>query len=55
MRKKLRRSISDLPGGRGVLWHIHPFMACELQDEFSFEKAIKYGLVPMIWQSESPE
>jgi predicted AAA+ superfamily ATPase len=53
--RKLRRSVTDLLGGRALLRQMGPFMACELKDEFSLEKALKTGLVPLIWESETPE
>jgi len=52
--RKLRRSVSDLLGGRGLLRQMGPFMASELQEEFSLEKALKTGLVPLIWESTDP-
>lgn len=53
--RKLRRNVGDLLGGRALLRHMHPFIGLELKKEFSLEKALKYGLIPMIWQSENPE
>jgi hypothetical protein len=29
-------------------------MAHELKEEFSLEKALQFGLVPMVWQSQEP-
>lgn len=52
--RKLRRSVGNLLGGRALLRHMAPFMASELKEEFSMEKALQFGLVPMIWQSEEP-
>ncbi|MCB1115558.1 MAG: ATP-binding protein [Chlamydiia bacterium] len=53
--RKLRRSVGDLLGGRALLKTMPPFLASELQDRFSLEKALKHGTVPMIWQSENPD
>jgi len=53
--RKLRRSVGDLLGGRALLRHMNPFMASELKEAFSLTRALKHGLVPMIWQSEDPE
>lgn len=53
--RKLRHSVGDLLGGRALLRHMPPFLASELKEEFSMEKALRYGLVPMIWQSKDPE
>lgn len=53
--RKLRRSVSDLLGGRALLRQMGPFLASELGDQFSLEKALKIGLIPLIWESENPE
>ncbi len=53
--RKLRRSVSDLLGGRALLRHMGPFLASELGREFSLEKALKIGLIPLIWESSDPE
>lgn len=53
--RKLRRSVGDLLGGRALLRHMHPFLASELKKEFSLEKALRYGLVPLVWQSVDPQ
>lgn len=52
--RKLRRSVGDLLGGRALLRYMHPFLASELGDRFSIEKALQYGMVPMIWESKEP-
>lgn len=52
--RKLRRSVGDLLGGRALLRHMSPFCSWELKDDFSIQRALKIGLVPMIWQSEDP-
>lgn len=53
--RKLRRSVSDLLGGRALLRQMGPFLASELGSEFSLEKALKTGLIPLIWESLRPE
>lgn len=30
-------------------------MACELKEEFSLEKALKIGMLPLVWESEEPQ
>ena len=52
--RKLRRSVSDLLGGRALMRQMGPFLASELGTEFSLEKALKTGLIPLIWMSENP-
>ncbi len=53
--RKLRRSVSDLLGGRALLRQMGPFLASELGSAFSLQKALKTGLIPLIWDSSSPE
>jgi predicted AAA+ superfamily ATPase len=53
--RKLRRSVSDLLGGRALLRQMGPFLASELKESFSLEKALKTGLIPLIWESTHPE
>jgi predicted AAA+ superfamily ATPase len=53
--RKLRRSVSDLLGGRALLRQMGPFLASELKENFSLEKALKTGLIPLIWESSDPE
>ena len=53
--RKLRRSVSDLLGGRALLRQMGPFLASELKEAFSLEKALKTGLIPLIWESTNPE
>ncbi len=52
--RKLRRSVSDLLGGRALLRQMGPFIASELKETFCLETALKTGLIPLIWQSSDP-
>lgn len=53
--RKLRREIGNLLGGRLLLRYMTPFIASELGPAFSLSKALKVGLIPMIWQAPDPE
>jgi uncharacterized protein len=53
--RKLRRSVSDLLGGRTLLRQMGPFLACELKGKFSLVKALQTGLIPLIWESTNAE
>lgn len=53
--RKLRRTVSDLLGGRALLRQMGPFLASELKEQFSLEKALKTGLIPLIFSSKDPE
>ncbi|MCX6560735.1 MAG: AAA family ATPase [Candidatus Aminicenantes bacterium] len=52
--RKLKRTGVDLLAGRAVLKTLHPFMAAELGDAFSLEKALIFGLVPLVFSSGDP-
>ena len=52
--RKLRRAVSDLLGGRALLRQMGPFYASELGDSFVLEKALRIGLIPLIWESTNP-
>ncbi|MBV8802292.1 MAG: ATP-binding protein [Gammaproteobacteria bacterium] len=49
--RKLKRAGVDLLAGRAVIRHMHPFIAAELKDQFSLEKALEQGLVPLVVES----
>jgi len=52
--RKLRRTVSDLLGGRALMRQMGPFLASELGSQFSVEKALNTGLIPLIWESTDP-
>ena len=52
--RKLRRTMADLLGGRALLRRMGPFFASELKEKFSLEKALRVGLIPLIWESSDP-
>ena len=56
-RKLKRNATADLLGGRAVLKYCHPFMASELGNEFSLERALQVGMIPLVLNSppETPE
>ncbi len=52
--RKLKRTGIDLLAGRAGISVAHPFMASELGSDFSLEKALEFGLVPLICASKEP-
>ncbi|HXG28754.1 MAG TPA: DUF4143 domain-containing protein [Nevskiales bacterium] len=52
--RKLRRGSANLLGGRLVESSLHPFMATELGAAFSMERALRTGLVPLVWGAQDP-
>lgn len=53
--RKLKTQGVDLLAGRALVKRMHPFMAAELGKQFSLNRALSIGLVPLIWFSENPE
>jgi predicted AAA+ superfamily ATPase len=53
--RKLKRGGADLLGGRALIKHLDPFMAAELGEQFNLEKALKVGMLPLVWESDEPE
>jgi predicted AAA+ superfamily ATPase len=53
--RKLKRTGADLLAGRAVLKSLHPFMAAELGNDFDFSRALRYGLLPLVWNADEPE
>jgi len=53
--RKLRRHGVNLLGGRAVERHLHPYMAAELGDRFSIAKALRQGMLPVVWAADDPE
>lgn len=52
--RKLKRSGTNLLGGRAVLRTMHPFMAGELGPDFDLERALTSGLLPLVVAAEDP-
>lgn len=53
--RKLRRGSANLLGGRLLNCSLHPFMAAELGSAFSLDRALRLGLVPLVWAAEDPD
>lgn len=53
--RKLKQEGANLLGGRALICTLHPFMAAELGKAFSVEKALRFGLLPLIHASAQPE
>jgi uncharacterized protein len=49
--RKLKRTGVDLLAGRAIKEAMHPFMASELGEFFNLEKALRYGMLPLIWNA----
>lgn len=53
--RKLRRGGFNLLAGRLVETTMHPFMAVELGAAFNLDRALRFGMVPLVTQSPDPE
>lgn len=51
--RKLKKSGTNLLAGRALRKTMHPFVPEELGADFNLEKALTFGTLPVIWQSES--
>jgi uncharacterized protein len=51
--RKLRRAGVNLLAGRAIRKWMYPFVPEELQSDFNLEKTLRYGSIPIIWQSDS--
>jgi predicted AAA+ superfamily ATPase len=52
--RKLKRAGVDLLGGRAVLRSLHPYMAAELGRRFDLQRALEYGLLPLVVGATDP-
>jgi predicted AAA+ superfamily ATPase len=53
--RKIKRAGVDLLGGRASERTFHPFMAAELGKKFSLEKAMQFGMLPLLYHEEDPK
>jgi len=53
--RKLKRAGVDLLAGRLLLRTLHPFMATELGKNFDLDRALAWGLVPLISHAPEPK
>lgn len=49
--RKLKSADVNLLGGRAVRTHMHPFILAELGNNYTFEDALQYGLLPIVHAS----
>lgn len=50
--RKLKKAGVDLMAGRAIKRSMHPFIAAELQNEFTLNTALNLGMLPIIWGSK---
>ena len=49
--RKLKRAGVNLLAGRALHRFMHPFVPEELGEQFNIEEALRYGLLPIVWDS----
>ncbi|MDR2377736.1 MAG: DUF4143 domain-containing protein [Puniceicoccales bacterium] len=52
--RKIRRQNNNLLGGRASLRIMHPFLAGEMGPQFQLDRALQYGMLPVIWGQRHP-
>jgi predicted AAA+ superfamily ATPase len=53
--RKLRRQGVNLLGGRAAQRFMHPYMAAELGSRFGLDKALRQGMLPVVWAADDPQ
>lgn len=51
--RKLKRSRANLLAGRALVRRFHPLTGSEIGDNFGIEKALRFGLLPKVWNLET--
>jgi predicted AAA+ superfamily ATPase len=52
--RKLKKTGTDLLAGRAVVKRMHPFTAAELGESFRLDTALRYGMIPVVRDSDKP-
>ncbi len=52
--RKLKRADVNLLAGRALKRTMHPFIPSELAEQFDFDQALRFGLLPIVWDSSEP-
>jgi len=53
--RKLKRAGVNLLAGRALHRSMHPFVPEELGNRFDLDQALRYGLLPIVWDSAAKE
>lgn len=53
--RKLRRGGVNLLAGRALRKELFPLTPMELGSDFDLERALRFGTLPLVWQSPNPE
>ncbi len=53
--RKLRRGDVNLLGGRAQIRMMYPYLAIELGHDFSLDRSLQYGMVPVVVEATDPQ
>ena len=53
--RKLKRAGVNMLAGRALRRSMHPFVPAELGDHFDLNEALRFGLLPLVWDSGEKE
>src|SRR5207245_6503882 len=52
--RRLKTATTNLLAGRASMRTMFPLVPAELRGDFDLERALRFGTVPLVWQSEDP-
>lgn len=53
--RKLKKKDVNLLAGRAMVRYFHPFSSEEIETKFKVDSALKYGMLPQVWNFKSEE
>ncbi len=53
--RKLKKKNVNLLAGRAVVRHFYPFSQVEIESQFNIERALKFGMLPQVWNLKGDE
>lgn len=53
--RKLKKKNVNLLAGRALIRYFHPFSIYEIEKKFKIDLALKYGMLPQVWNLESED
>ena len=52
--RRLKTATTNLLAGRATVRTMHPLVPAELGADFDLERVLRFGSIPLVWQSEDP-
>lgn len=53
--RKLKKKNVNLLAGRALIRYFHPFSVLEIEEKFKIDLALKYGMLPQVWNLETED